>query len=179
MFGCLKIGAVIILFFGLAPVTRAQSNSIPTPNGPATISSAVGYFDMNSRTATYVGNVRVDDPQMKLQCEWLAATLPSSGRVNHIVCETNVVIDTDQNGQTNHITADKAVYDFAVQSGVTNETITFTGTPRIDNAQAVITGEPIIWDRATGEFTVKGEKMLFKQGIGAMTSLTNGPSKPQ
>lgn len=158
-------------------MSRAQPDSISTPAGPATISSTVGYFNMNSRTATYVGAVRVDDPEMKLRCEWLAAAMPPAGRINHIVCETNVVIDTDQNGQTNHITADKAVYDFAVQSGVTNETITFTGSPRIDNAQAIITGEPIVWNRTTGDISVTGEHSIFKQGIGALTSPTNGPAK--
>ena len=167
----------ILLILLLAAVTRAQTNSIP--GGPARISSDVGYFDMNSRTAIYIGTVRVDDPEMKLRCEWLAASMPPAGRINHIVCETNVVIDTDQNGQTNHITADKAVYDYAVQSGVTNETITFTGNPKIENAQTTTTGEPIIWYRSTGRIWVNNEKMTFKQGFGLMASPTNSPSKSQ
>jgi len=162
----------------LAPVLRAQTNSIP--GGPAIITSAVGYFDENSRTATYIGNVRVDDPEMKLRCEWLVATMPpSGGRINHIVCETNVVIDTLQNGQTNHITSDKAVYDYAVQAGVTNETITFTGSPRIEDAQAITTGDPIVWNRTSGEITEYNENTIFKQGFGSMASPTNRPPKPQ
>jgi lipopolysaccharide export system protein LptA len=168
----------ILIFLLLAPVLRAQTNAMPA--GPAVITSDTGDFDMNSRTAIYQGNVRVDDPEMNLQCEWLTATLPpSGGRINHIICETNVVIDTDQNGQTNHITSDKAVYDYAVQDGVTNETITFTGSPRIENAQVITTGEPIVWNRASGEFNVMNEKMIFKQGFGPMASPTNAPAKSQ
>jgi lipopolysaccharide export system protein LptA len=172
-----SIYGAITLILLLAPMLRAQTNSMP--GGPAVISSAIGYFDENSRTATYLGNVQVDDPEMKLRCEWMKATLPPTGRPNHIVCETNVVIDAYQNGQTNHITSDKAVYDYAVQAGVTNETITFTGNPRIENAQAITTGDPIVWNRASGEISVTGEKMTFKQGFSPMAAKTNGPAKLQ
>jgi lipopolysaccharide export system protein LptA len=134
---------------------------------------------MNTRTATYQGHVQVDDPAMHLRCERLTATLPSSGgHINHIVCETNVVIDAFQNGQTNHITSDNAVYDYSVQAGVTNETITFTGNPRIENAQITTTGEPIIWYRTTGEIRAVNGKTIFKQGLSGFVP-TNAPAKPQ
>ena len=94
--------------------------------------------------------MRVDDPQMKLTCEQLTADMPQAGgRPNHIVAETNVVIDfTDDKGQTNHATSDKAVYDLQVQDGVTNETVTLTGNPRrVENAQGTQAGDVIIWNR--------------------------------
>ena len=47
-----------------------------------------------------------------------------------------------------HATGDKAVYDYDVQDGVTNETVTLTGNPQVENAQGRMTGDPIIWDRA-------------------------------
>lgn len=170
-------GAIALLILLPAMLLCAQTNTIPAV--PALITSRTGDFDLNSRTATYQGDVRVDDPEMKMRCEWLVATLPSSGgRISHIVCETNVVIDYfDEKGQTNHITSDKAVYDYNVQGVMTNETITFTGNPRIENAQAIITGEPIIWNRAGGRFTVMNEKMIFKQGITGASAQTNAPSK--
>ena len=77
------------------------------------ISSDSADFDLTGHEAIYRGHVRVDDPQMKLTCEQLIADVPQSGgHVNHIVAETNVVIDfMDNKGQTNHATGDKAVYD--------------------------------------------------------------------
>jgi lipopolysaccharide transport protein LptA len=170
---------ITILLLMAAPWLRAQTN--PTPAGPALITSRTGDFDMNTRTATYLGDVHVVDPEMKLRCEWLSATLPTSGgHIDHIVCETNVVIDySDEKSQTNHITSDRAVYDYNVQGVVTNETITFTGSPRIENAQAIITGEPIIWHRDSGKFEVTNEKMIFKQGIGGLATQTNTPAKPE
>ncbi len=79
----------------------AQTN---TPARPSTlrdltrISSDSGDFDLAGHEATYhatyLGHVRVDDPQMKLTCEQLTADVPrASGRPNRIVAETNVVID--------------------------------------------------------------------------------------
>ena len=45
----------------------------------------------------------VDDPEMKLTCEWLVADLPQTGgRVDHIVAETNVVIDCDGRQRPDH-----------------------------------------------------------------------------
>jgi len=174
----MKRNCAIGLLILLPPLLLCgQTNGVSA--GPALITSRTGSFDLNSRTATYQGNVHVDDPQMKLRCEWLLASLPpSGGRISHIVCETNVVIDySDEKGQTNHITSDKAVYDYNVQGNVTNETITFTGNPKIENAQAIITGEPIIWNRADGNFVVMDEKMIFKEGIGGLSAMTNAATK--
>ena len=173
------IGAAAILFFGSAPFLAAQTNALP--RGPLVITADRGDFDMNSRTAIYEGDVHADDPQMKLQCAWMMATLPSTGgHINQIVCKTNVVIDyTDEKGQTNHITSDQAVYHYSVQGSVTNETITFTGNPRMENAQSIITGDPIVWDRATGGVHITGEKIIFKEGLGGLPGGTNGAARPK
>ena len=71
----------------------------------------------------------MDDPEIKLHCEWLVADLPQTGGAStNIVAETNVVIDaTDDKGQKMHATGDKAVYVYAVENGVTNEMVTLTG----------------------------------------------------
>ncbi len=88
---------------------------------------------------------------MKLSCEWLAADLPQDGgHVDHIVAETNVVIDfADESGQTIHATGEKAVYVYEVQNGATNETVTLTGNRRVGKRTGH--GSPanrLYWDRA-------------------------------
>jgi lipopolysaccharide transport protein LptA len=133
----------------------------PKTNAPTKIDSDTADFDLNGRQAVYRGNVRVDSPQMKLTCAQLTVNLPpAGGRIQHVVAETNVVIDaTDEKGATNHITSDKAVYDYNVQDAVTNETITLTGSPQIVNLQGTNTADVIVWDRANGHVHEKNPHM--------------------
>lgn len=154
----------------------AQTNADAAAN-VTTISSDNVNFNMNLHTAIYRGNVRVEDPQMKLTCELITASLPpSGGRPNHIVAETNVAIDfTDEQGQTNHVTSDKAIYDYSVENGTTNETALFTGHAKAKIAHGVIiTGEPLVWSRANG-FSATNEVMIFPQGFDGLKPKTNLP----
>lgn len=139
----------------LALVTTNPPPAKPQLRGPTRIESDSVDFDLAKREAVYRGHVRVDDPEMKLTGEWLVADLPQTGnRINHIVAETNVVIDAaDDKGQRMHATAAKAVYVYDVTDGVTNETVTLTGNAKIETARGWLTGEPIIWNRATGILT--------------------------
>jgi lipopolysaccharide transport protein LptA len=157
----------------------AQSNTIAAPQPPRVthIDSVSGFFDENGRKAVYYGNVRVDDPDMKLTCERLVVDLPQSGgRMNHIVAETNVVIDaTDSKGQTMHATSDKAVYDYQVKDSVTNETVTLTGNAKVENVQGWMTGEPIVWNRANNSLTATDQHMVFRQSLNGALPGTNSP----
>jgi lipopolysaccharide export system protein LptA len=152
------------------------------PRAPTQIySDSFVYDPKNARTATYIGHVRVDDPQMKLTCARLIVDLPQpGGRINRIVAETNVVIDSvDDKGQTNLATSDKAVYDYSVQNGVTNETVTLTGNPQpqMENAQGTQAADAIVWDRASGGIRFYGNyHMVSHQNFGDMTGSTNSPA---
>ena len=166
-------------------MARAQTNIADTPKPPrppTLINSDHAEFDLTARRAVYRGNVVVVDPRMTLTCALLTGDLPlpqSGGQMKHIVAETNVVIDSvDEKGQTNHATSDKAVYDYNIQNGVTNETVTLTGNAKMENAQSTLTGEPIIWDRANNRLTATNQKMVFNQNIGsALTSTNSTPHK--
>ena len=163
----------------------AQTNvaDAPKPARPPTlINSDHAEFDLTARRAVYYDNVRVVDPQMTLTCARLTADLPqpqAGGQMRHIVAETNVIIDSvDEKGQTNHATSDKAVYDYNVQNGVTNEVVTLTGNAKMENSQGTLTGEPIVWDRAKNRLTATNQKMVFNQNIGAsLTSTNSAPHK--
>jgi lipopolysaccharide export system protein LptA len=128
----------------------AQTNweaQLGSDRTPTIITAHIGEF--TQRRAIYSGDVHVDNPQMKLTCEWLAADLPQSGQINHIVAETNVVIDFfGDKGQRWHAGGDKAVYNYSVQNGVTNKIITLTGNAAVTNftgtnVNFAFTGEPI------------------------------------
>ena len=148
------------------------------PRAPTQIYSDNGAdFDLNGHQAIYRGHVRVDDPQMKLTCERLVADMPQAGgRPNRIVAETNVVIDfTDTKGQTNHATGDKAVYVYSEQGGVTNETVTLTGNPQMENDQGTLTGDVIVFDRLNNHLTASNQKMVLRQNFNGAMADTNSP----
>jgi lipopolysaccharide transport protein LptA len=158
--------------------TNANVVLPPKPRSPTRIEANRADFDLATREATYFENVRVDDPDMKLRCEWLAANLPQAGgHVDHIVAKTNVVIDfTDEKGQPVHATGEKAVYSYQVQGGVTNETITLTGNPQIEDALGTQTGDEIVWDRVNNRMSIpRNAKMVSRQNLNGAMSGTNSP----
>ena len=176
----MKRFCLIIIGTAVSGMACAQPNStgtLSTPRGPTLISSEHGDFDLAGREAIYRGHVRVDDPQMKLACEQLIADVPlTGGHVNHIVAETNVVIDfMDDKGQTNHATGEKAVYVYSEQGGLTNETMTLMGNPQLDNAQGTLTGDVIVWDRQNNHLTASNQKMIFHQNFNGAAAGSNSP----
>ena len=158
--------------------TNAPVQKPKPPRQPTKIESDRVDFDLTARKVAYHGHVRVDDPEMKLTCEDLTADLPQDGgHIDHIVAETNVVIDfTDEKGQTMHATGDKMVYVYSVQNGATNETATLTGNPELENAQGKSTGDVIVWDRARNHLDITNPKIVFRQNINGATADTNSPS---
>jgi lipopolysaccharide export system protein LptA len=161
-----------------AGVTTHSPAPPPSPHAPTRIDSDHSAdFDLNGHQAIYRGHVRVDDPVMKLTCGLLVADVPQAGgRPNRIVAETNVVIDfMDPKGQTNHATSDKAVYIYNVQNGVTNETVTLTGNPQMENAQGTQAGDVIIWDRANNKIHFDNPRMIFRQNLNGAPANTNSP----
>ncbi|HEU5395535.1 MAG TPA: hypothetical protein VFV81_00110, partial [Verrucomicrobiae bacterium] len=75
--------------------------------------------------------------------------------------------------------------DYGVRSGVTNETVTFTGHARASTPQMDLTGEPLIWDRARNAFHAEHETILIKQSLNLMptnaapSAVTNQVPKPE
>lgn len=167
------IAMILLVDFAL----HAQTNSIVLTNSTPQVThidSDSADFDLNARTAIYRGHVRVTDPQMKMTCAWLVADLPQSGKINHIVAETNVVIDVQQNGQMTHATGDKAVYNYSVQNGVTNETVTLTGNPEVTNPQMRMLADEIKWDRIHNSFSARNQHGTFENWNGGGN--TNSPA---
>lgn len=134
----------------------AQTPTASTSKGPTQIDADSADFDLNGKTATYHGHVHVSQPKMDIRCEWMLAEFSkSAGRVDRITARTNVVIDViDEKGGTNHLTSDQAIYQFVVQDGTTNETVTFTGDPIVRSGPNRMTGDKIIWNRAQNAFHI-------------------------
>jgi lipopolysaccharide export system protein LptA len=164
-----------------------------TTNGDTIILSDGGFESYYKlKTIVYRVNVRAYNPQMKLTCELLTIESPETedGKFNHVIAETNVVIDwVDEHG-TNHATADEAVYTYVVTNLAklpemqyqTNSTVVLTGHPRVKLGQETVEGDPIVWDRIRDvvstpklqKTTVTGATNIFEGGIGPKT---NAPPK--
>ena len=162
---------ILLLLLTTGGWAAAQTNAPATkaaPRAPTQINSDAADFDLNTHQAIYRGHVRVDHPDLKLTCESLLVNLPTAGaHLDGVVAETNVVIDfTDAKGQTYHVTSARAVYAYKVAGAVTNETVTFTGSPKVETAQSTIESEPMIWDRARNRFTFIAPKMISREAPG-------------
>jgi lipopolysaccharide export system protein LptA len=144
----------------------------PKPVQPTVITSESGDFD--AKQLIYRGTVRVTGPEANLNCELLTLDLPpGGGHVTRACAETNVVIDFVQNEKKYHVTSDKAVYDYKVVNQTTNETVTLTGTPKVESSDGTMTGEPMVWNRATGHFYGTNIKIISLPSTGG-SSGTNG-----
>jgi lipopolysaccharide export system protein LptA len=172
---------MLLILAGSCGLVWAQTNTpvgkktaAKAPVQPTEINSQSADFDINIRRAIYRGHVVVIDPKVQLRCELLSLDLPSEGgRLSHVSAETNVVIDfTGDKGEKYHVTSDKAVYIYKVANSVTNETVTFTGNPKVETADGEITSEPMIWDRATGHFKFNNPVMKSWHSLGG--GETNG-----
>jgi lipopolysaccharide transport protein LptA len=147
------------------------------PRKPTQIESDRAEFDLGTRRAIYLGHVKVDDPEMKLQCEQMTVDLPpegtpSSGRPTNIVAEVNVIIDFSYNqGQPVHATGDRAVYHFAVTGAVTNETVTLIGSPyaKVVLPQGTNTATEIVYDCITHKIHATGDKFISKPNLNGGT----------
>jgi len=159
------------------PVSAAPAAPPPIPEPLTLISADRGEFDMVGRVVTYHGHVRVDDPEMKLKSEWLITDLPQPGEhVNRIVAETNVVIDfLDDKGRTNRATGDRTVYSYAVKDGTTNELVTLSGNAKVENAEFIMTGEPIVLDLITRKITANNLVMVPRHSLINPNAGTNSP----
>jgi lipopolysaccharide export system protein LptA len=157
---CAAMGA------GLVVAAQTNSSSMPTDapalvgtgtNGQTKIYSHQFEFFMKSNVIVYSGDVRVDDPKMKLTCESLTVEAPKvdTGKFNRATAETNVVIDWWDDKGPNHATADKAVYTYILTNTAkapeehweTNNFVVLTGNPVVTNLQTTVRADPIIWDR--------------------------------
>ena len=176
------IAVFLLMNFGVSAQTN--SSAVRHESRVTHIDSDRADFDLNARTAIYRGNVSVSDPEMKMTCEWLIADLPQAGHINRIVAETNVVIDyTDSKNQVTHATGEKAVYDYNVQNGVTNETVTLTGNSVVTNAQFHMAADPLVWDRIHNVFSAKNQHGTIQNWTSAGSTnspaITNQLSAPQ
>lgn len=169
-----------------ATVTNAPGTNVTTTTvRPMTkISSERAEVDVKTSSIIYMGNVRVEDPQMTMTCEMLTARAMTNGtKLESIVAQNNVVIDgKDAKGQTAHATANKLVYSYKVIGMVTNESIQLTGSPKLKDGEGrTFEGDPITWDITSGRIVAVGHTTGIPSPTNNATQFLEklGPGKKQ
>ena len=184
----MKKTGLLILCAAIAGFTASAQTNAPakkpvTRGGDTTIHAEHGEFDLVGHRMVYTGHVRINDPDMKLQCAKITAYLPpGSGHPSRIVAESTetepiVHIDLlDDHGETNHITGHLAVYEYTLSGGATNETVTVTGEPHIDTPSFQGTADELKWNRATGHMSASNPNFTATGQFDSVLAHTNAPT---
>ena len=121
-------------------------------------------FHQKTGIATYLGSVRANNPQMRLQSRRLVIKLPQGAAANsgasrpeRMEAELNVIVDyLTEKGEKTHATGEDLIFTHSVTNGTTtNEVLELTGKPIIDmtatNGQVTHgTGEKLVYTSVTG-----------------------------
>ena len=173
----LRVAAVlgfVLLAFGGRTVRADETNLPPAgADGRTRIASKHGRFDFVTRSLVYADDVRVEDPRIRITCEFLLAKFPTNGnhRVDTIVAETNVVALITTNDITYRITAARAVFIFHPSATTTNETLELSGLPEpsiqwVQDDLATIktntfSARRIVWDLMNNNITAEDNHGVF------------------
>ena len=185
----------VLTLAGLWAVALAQTNDAAKPKparGPTVITADTWQMEWETRKLVYGGHVKVNDPQMQLTCEFLTALFRTNTpnlEVQTITAQTNVVIEAvDWEGATNFAWADKLVYSYSVMDGVTNQTLTLTGSPRLSKPpMGELKGDPIVVDLVKGTAFARdanttiqpaGAKVISDEVLGQGKSSATNPPAP-
>jgi hypothetical protein len=164
----------------------AQQNLIPGGQDVG-LSSKHALYDGSKQQVIYYEHVVVTNATGSLTCEHLTIDLPPEGSLDrqptNAVAATNVVVVFLKQNDTNHVTCDRAIYEYQVLNGTTNDTITFLGSAghpaRVENSKGWMTGEPLVWDNLNGNFSGVDTETHFKMPTTASDGTNSpGPAMP-
>lgn len=115
------------------------------------------YF-VSPERALFQGGVRITHPQMAWSCETLTVDLPPEGmHVESVLAQRQVVFNfIDNSGQVVKGAAEKALYQYKVSAGVTNEQMELTGNPLIQTTNGVFRNRVIVYDMTRDKFDAFG-----------------------
>lgn len=183
----------ILQFIALLGVSAAVMAADPATKPPTdkqivNITSTDGFeYDLQLGTAVYTGNVRVDDPTMRMTCQKLSVKFKAKekgaqqdkgvplvtgnfgGSIESIEATGSVVILNKKDKST--ATGEKAIYTTA------NETIILSGNrPNITSGNNGLKADRVIFDRARGKFRAEGNIESFLVGTSLFSPSTRPPT---
>lgn len=148
------IRATLFLSAAFASLTAAHAQGVPNPftgmgrdsDKPIQIAADTTTADLKSETATYAGNVRVAQGDLKLRSDKLAIKA-AKGTISRIEASGNVVLASPQ-GQATGATA---VYDIAQRE------VRMGGKVILAQGQNILRGTSLVINLATGRAALTGQ----------------------
>lgn len=133
--------------------TAAYAQGVPNPfsgmgrdsDKPISIAADTTTADLRSETATYAGNVRVAQGDLKLRSDTLSIRA-AKGTISRIEAKGNVVLASPQG----HATGSTAVYD------ISQRQVTMGGKVVLAQGQNVLSGTSLVINLATGRAALTG-----------------------
>jgi hypothetical protein len=169
----MKLIILSLLALGVMPLWAVTTQAAPILPASATQITAESVdFDLKSRQAVYHGDVKVVDPRINLNCEWLTATIAESGgRVDRLVAESNVVATIVTNDTVFTVKSPRAIYTYNVLPTVTNQILELSGVPEPTITWPQAASNPprtnefiarrILWNIGEGTITAEGHRGVF------------------
>jgi lipopolysaccharide export system protein LptA len=169
-----------VLFAG--SLTAAQAQGVPNPfsgmgrdsDQPISIAADSTTADIRSETATYAGNVRVEQGSLKMRSDTLAIKA-SKGAIARIEAKGNVVLASPQGQATGGV----AVYD------ISDRVVKMSGKVILAQGPNILRGSSLVINLATGraELTSQGGASGRVEGVFMPTKTpkapTLGPTPPK
>lgn len=148
------IRAALFLSAVFASLATAQAQGVPNPftgmgrdsDKPIQIAADTTTADLRSETATYAGNVRVAQGDLKLRSDKLSIKA-AKGTISRIEASGNVVLASPQ-GQATGATA---VYDIAQRE------VRMGGKVILAQGQNILRGTSLVINLATGRAALTGQ----------------------
>lgn len=162
-------------YFHSASEVGAVASSTNKPAAPTVITADNFDYDTKTGLTIFRDNVHVDNPQMKLVCDKMTATLHqgdiSTNGFDNIVADGSVAIDyLDEQGEKTHATAEKAVYNSSIANGVTNKVLDLTGNPVLERTNGWIMADLITMDQGNSTIRAEGNHhTIFKRAPGRIS----------
>jgi len=133
--------------------TAASAQGVPNPfsgmgrdsDKPISIAADTTTADLRSETATYAGNVRVAQGDLKLRSDTLSIRA-AKGTISRIEAKGNVVLASPQG----HATGSTAVYD------ISQRQVTMGGKVVLAQGQNILRGTSLVINLATGRAALTG-----------------------
>ena len=133
--------------------TAAHAQGTPNPfsgmgrdsDKPISIAADTTTADLRSETATYAGNVRVAQGDLKLRSDTLSIRA-AKGTISRIEAKGNVVLASPQG----HATGSTAVYD------ISQRQVTMGGKVVLAQGQNILRGTSLVINLATGRANLTG-----------------------
>ena len=165
------LAASIVFSFG---VSLAHAQGVANPfsgmgrdsDKPIAIAADSTTADIHNETATYVGNVRVEQGNLKLRSDSLSIKA-AKGSISHIEAKGNVILASPQ-GQA---TGANAVYDIG------ERVVKMSGKVILAQGPNILRGSSLVINLATGraEMTAGGTSSGRVEGVFVPT---NTPKRP-